>query len=230
MSGHIDFGALQDYREGLLSPEEHERVSAHLEACDSCRGELEGLAELMDGLAGLPREAQPGRDLWPQIEWRIGRRTGQGGTAEDRARSRRQITFQAWQLLAASVAVAVVSGGVVWAVLTGGPQEFPSMPVASAPIGENPAQPVGWEAALDEYDQAVADLEGVLEMGKEVLDPETVQILEENLQIIDRAIEEAQEALALDPASGALGRFLAENLKRKLDLLRQAATAVYTNS
>jgi len=89
---------------------------------------------------------------------------------------------------------------------------------------------VGWEAALDEYDQAVADLEGVLEMGREVLDPETIRILEENLQAIDRAIQEAQDALAMDPGSRALGRFLAESLKRKIDLLRHAATAVYVNS
>ncbi|MGW8268547.1 MAG: zf-HC2 domain-containing protein [Longimicrobiales bacterium] len=230
MNEHVDFETLQDYREGLLPSEASESVRAHLEACGSCRGELEALADLMGGLEELPREAQPGRDLWPQIEWRIGSRAAREEPAENRARPGRQITFQAWQLLAASITVALLSGGAVWAVLTGGPRGSPPAPVASAPIRETLAQPVGWEAALDEYDQAVADLEGVLEMGKGVLDPATVQILEENLLIIDRAIAEAQEALALDPASGTLGRFLAENLKRKIDLLRQAATAVYANS
>jgi hypothetical protein len=230
MNRHVDFEKLQDYREGLLSPEEHVSVRAHLEGCAPCRGELEALSALMEGLEELPLEAQPARDLWPQIEWRIG--TGSGDAepqpAEARARPRRQITLPAWQLLAASITLAVFSGGAVWAVLSGGPQA--PLPVASTPARESLAQPVGWEAALDEYDQAVADLEGVLELGKEVLDPETVRILEENLEAIDRAIREAQEALAMDPASRALGRFLAENLKRKIDLLRHAATAVYANS
>ena len=230
MNRHVDFEKLQDYREGLLSPAEHESIRAHLEECGPCREELEALSDLMNGLGQLPVEAQPSRDLWPQIEWRIGNQVDRAEPAKAGAVSKRQITFQAWQLLAASIAVAFISGGAVWAVLTAGSQGPLPVPVASAPTREALAQPAGWEAALDEYDQAVADLEGVLEMGKEVLDPETVRILEENLQIIDRAIQEAQDALAMDPGSRALGRFLAENLRRKVELLRRAATAVYANS
>jgi hypothetical protein len=230
MNRHADFETLQDYREGLLSPEEGAWVRAHLEGCAPCRDELEALSALMEGLEGLPVEAQPSRDLWPQIEWRIGTgsRVPDPGAAEGVGRPGRQVTLPAWQLLAASITLAIISGGVVWAALSGGSQS--AVPVASAPAREALAQPVGWESALDEYDQAVADLEGVMEMGREVLDPETIRILEENLQAIDRAIQEAQEALAMDPGSRALGRFLAESLKRKIDLLRHAATAVYVNS
>ena len=72
MNRHIDFDQLQDYREGLLSPEEHEKIRAHLEECGSCSEDLAGLSDLMKELAELPEEATPARDLWPQIEWRIG--------------------------------------------------------------------------------------------------------------------------------------------------------------
>jgi len=232
MNRHVDFDELQDYREGLLSREQHESIRAHLEDCASCREELEALSELMDGLGELPVEAEPSRDLWPQIEWRLGNGSGVAQPEPEQARTlpRRQVTLPAWQLLAAGMALALLSGGAMWAALSGGPQGSVPTPVASAPVRDALVRPVGWETALDEYDEAVADLEDVLELGKDVLDPETIRILEENVQIIDRAIEEAQEALSLDPGSRALGRFLAENLRRKINLLRSAANAVYANS
>jgi hypothetical protein len=232
MTRHIDFGQLQDFREGLLSLEEQEGVRAHLETCPVCRGDLEALDELMDGVGALPREAEPDRDLWPQIEWRIkahGAPDGVGlGPESAPRRSRRPVTLQAWQLLAAGVVLALVSGGAVWAALSGrfqGPA-----PVSPGVVQATLTRPVGWESALDEYRQAVVDLEDVLEVGKDVLDPETVRILEENLRTIDAAIGEAQAALAQDPGSRVLGRFLAENLRRKIDLLRRAAAAVYANT
>jgi hypothetical protein len=232
MKRHASFEELQDFQEGLLPPEENEAVRGHVERCSSCRRDLEALSNLLKEMGDLPREAEPSRDLWPQIEWRIGREAGAVRGAEGPAPSdvkrRRQITLPAWQLLAASITLALVSGGVVWVALSGGIRD--SGPVASVPMDESLAQPAGWETALDEYHDAVSDLEEVLEVGRDVLDPETVRILEENLQAIDSAINEAQAALAQDPGSKVLRRFLAENLRRKIDLLHRAAAAVYANT
>jgi anti-sigma factor RsiW len=232
MKRHASFDELQDFQEGLLPPEESEVVRVHLERCSTCRQELEALSALLSEMGDLPREAEPSRDLWPQIEWRIGRETGGDRGAEQPGPSERkrlrQITLPAWQLLAASITLTLLSGGSVWIALSGGPRD--SAPVATAPVEAGLAQPAGWETALDEYHGAVSDLEEVLVAGREVLDPETVRILEENLQAIDNAIDEAQAALTQDPGSKVLGRFLAENLRRKIDLLRRAAIAVYANT
>jgi len=232
MKRHVDFDELQDYREGLLSLEDAEAVGAHLDECPACQEELRALESLMHGLGGLPVEASPSRDLWPQIEWRVGAEGASAhrdaGPEKVQRRQRRQVTLPAWQLMAAGVVLAVISGSAVWAFLPGNP--FGSGPVAPEVAPVYPAQSAGWEVALDEYRGAVADLEGVLEAGREVLDPETVRILEENLRVIDEAIVESQTALAQDPNSRVLGRFLAENLRRKVDLLRRAAIAVYANT
>ena len=92
------------------------------------------------------------------------------------------------------------------------------------------AQLVSLEAAYAPYDDAVLELEGILDEGREILGPETIQILEENLLIIDRAIAESQEALFQDPGSRVLRRILSETMRRKVDLLQQAAVAIYANS
>ena len=141
-------------------------------------------------------------------------------------RAPRRVSLPAWQLLAASIVLMLVSGGVVWTVLSGRFQNGrPGYPLA-----DSPAVLASWGDAYDGYDQATADLEAVLEKGRGVLDPETVRVLEESLRSIDEAIEEAGDALAQDPASPVLRRFFADNLRKKMDLLRKAAMAVYANT
>jgi hypothetical protein len=228
MTRHLDEGQLNDFREGLLEAEAMKAVQDHLEACPRCRGELEGLSKLADELAALPMEAEPERDLWPQISWRMegADRAAAAGVPSAGARPGRWVSLPAWQLLAASIALMVVSGATVWAFLSGKPSLGPSMGTPAA----IPVQTVGWEEAYGGYDEAVADLEEVLDKGREILDPETVRVLEESLQAIDLAIEEAGAAVRQDPASPVLQRFLAENLRKKIDLLRRAAMAVYANT
>ena len=81
-------------------------------------------------------------------------------------------------------------------------------------------------AGGDRYDRAIADLQAVLVEHRSELDPKTIEILETNLAIIDQAIEQARRALAADPASSYLHGHIAENMKRKYELLRRAASAV----
>ena len=92
------------------------------------------------------------------------------------------------------------------------------------------AQMAGFGDAYGGYEDAITDLEEVLERGREVLDPATIAILEENLGTIDRAIQEAGEALENDPASTVLQRILGDNIRLKVEVLRKAAVAVYTIS
>jgi molecular chaperone DnaK (HSP70) len=74
-----------------------------------------------------------------------------------------------------------------------------------------------------EYSEAVHELEMILRKSRGALAPETERIMEENLTIIDRAINEAQAALASDPNSEMLVDLLRSAYERKLELLRQAA-------
>ena len=80
-----------------------------------------------------------------------------------------------------------------------------------------------------QYDAAVADLEKALNAGRGRLDASTIAIVEHNLQIIDRAISQAREALVTDPANSYLTSHLVEARRRKLDLLRRA-TALATDT
>jgi hypothetical protein len=79
-------------------------------------------------------------------------------------------------------------------------------------------------SASQSYAAAVTDLERVLAEGRGRLDTTTVRVIEQNLATIDRAIAEAQRALAADSGNLYLNTHLAETMRRKLELLRQAAS------
>ncbi len=80
----------------------------------------------------------------------------------------------------------------------------------------------GLTQADREYDRAVADLQRLLRSERSRLRPETVQALQNSLAEIDRAIADARRALARDPANMYLNDHLAESMRLKLELLRQA--------
>jgi hypothetical protein len=80
-----------------------------------------------------------------------------------------------------------------------------------------------------QYDAAVSDLEKAVRQGRGRLDAATIAIVEHNLQIIDQAIDQAREALAVDPANSYLSGHLVEARRRKLDLLRRAAALTDSN-
>ena len=77
---------------------------------------------------------------------------------------------------------------------------------------------------VERYDAAIADLERILAQNRSRLSPATVQVVEKNLALIDKAIEDARKALAADPASSYLNDHLAETMKRKADLLRRVTS------
>jgi hypothetical protein len=137
---------------------------------------------------------------------------------------RRRWSFSLPQLAAAGIALMTVSGGAVWMLRT---PATSSAPVAMVPTDTPmPILATMKPNAVQSYAAAVADLERVLADGRGQLDSSTVRVIEQNLAAIDRAIAQAQRALEADPANLYLNTHLAETMRRKLDLLRQAAALV----
>jgi hypothetical protein len=73
------------------------------------------------------------------------------------------------------------------------------------------------------YGKEIEMLQRIVTDRKTQLDSATVAIIERNLQIIDRAIEQSKAALARDPASRLLSDQLTHALDKKVELLRRAA-------
>jgi anti-sigma factor RsiW len=73
------------------------------------------------------------------------------------------------------------------------------------------------------YGREIDMLQNIVSQRRTQLDSSTVAIIEKNLKIIDRAIEQSRAALAKDPASRMLDQQLTHALDKKVELLRTAA-------
>jgi len=214
-----------------LSSVERARIAAHLEGCADCRATLDELRNVAARARTLEDHA-PAVDLWPGIASRIAARASVVRQfAPVRQAVRRRISFTVPQLIAASVALMLLSGGTVWLARLGGPgTDFePISAQDTLPSPSAAGSPIAPAAATSEA-TTIADLERTLAEGRARLAPETVQVLENNLREIDRAIEECRTALAGDPASIYLNSHLANAQRRKLALLRRAAALVAERS
>lgn len=214
---------LSAFLDGDLSAEEMAATEAHIRDCPDCRSVLADLRALVATAPAYAGRATD-RDLWPQIAEAIEARRLVSLPAR---RSRRTHRFSLPQLIAASVAFAVLGGGSAWLMLrSDGPA--PVLTLATAPAaGGMTVTPAAKAARADSaYDLAVADLQRVLAEGRGRLDTATVRVIEDNLAVIDRALAEARAAIERDPANAFLKNTMAANMRRKLDLLRRASDAI----
>lgn len=218
---------LSEYVDDELTDSERIALEAHLQSCAQCTTIVGDLRRVIRR-ARMLREQAPAHDLWPGIARRIGATPAPHAETVDLAARRRgrHWSFSLPQLVAAGIALMMVSGGAVWlaGVRAADPvvvsiDKVPSTTPAVVPAAVRPS-------ASQSYAAAVADLERVLAQGRGQLDTTTVRVIEQNLAAIDRAIADAQRALEADSANLYLNSHLAETMRRKLDLLRQAAALV----
>lgn len=232
---------LSEYLDGELSPVEREEVELHLATCGGCAHTLAELRAVVRQARTL-EDAPPPPVLWDRIAAGIGAAPAavetSGGDAASQQESdgvialdsrriqpKRRVSFSVPQLAAAAVVLVTLSAGAMYMVIG---EQTRLVPVAvQGGTDMRNAEAVAVNLTADAaYDRAVEDLERVLTANGGRLNPKTVDALEQNLQIIDRAIGDAREALARDPASEYLNTYLADRMQRKLTILRDAASMV----
>ena len=206
---------LSEYVDGELSADERFALESHLTECAACRASLQEL-HLVVQRAGALSDRVPDRDLWLGIADRLER----AGSVVDIATRRptpRRVSFSVPQLVAAAITLMAVSAGTVWLTMTAR-----SVPDETGTSGE-PVM-VAMAASALEYDAAIASLERELAARRSKLDSVTIAVLEENLRIIDEAIEEARAALEQDPGNTYLNQHLAQSMWGKVRLLRRVTS------
>jgi hypothetical protein len=221
---------LSDYIDGELDAHEQAATEQHLATCESCRETVAQLRRVVERASALePR--MPERDLWSGIAERI---NAEGVRDVPRVIPMRtswhgaRFSLSAPQLVAAGMLIAVLSSVGVWFALRG--------PMSSGGSATLPQSIAGTESSgidalpVSGYEPLIAELEQTLEGHRSRLDPATIDILEQNLAIIDVAIQESREALAADPASSYLHRHLDRQMQQKVDLLEQAAQYAYASN
>lgn len=205
---------LSEYLDDELDSAERAALEAHLKTCGACYATLSELRQVVARAKSL-EDTPPAKDLWLGI--RAGMRQGSEPRRQAPAASRR-VSFSVPQLLAASIALVLLSGGGAWLALHNGGR--PANQVVEIPSPGPHITPVArWKV---QSDMAIAELQDALTANESKLDTATVRVVRENLMVIDRAIAQAQKALRNDPGSTYLNLHLANTMRQKIELLRRA--------
>lgn len=228
---HPTEGELNDFADGSLEAPRRQSVARHLARCEACREEVEWVRGLLSDAAALGGEVHPPRDLWPGIAARIEaeRRDAEAAVVSIGERTLR--ATRPW-LAAAAVVLVAASSAVTVLVLDGaghGPLGGPAVAAggagggAAAPERIGAALPASARAIEAQYAPSIESLRALLRERQDEMTPETREIVERNLDVIDAALAEIRRALMEDPSSPRLLEALSDGYERKLNLLREAA-------
>lgn len=205
---------IDDYIDGLLNAREREAFEACMADDGAVRTEMEAIMELKRQSSALPASLMPERDLWPDIKARIDRPTAGIDFSTPRGRQPRYSIMR--YVMAAAALVLMFVGVRAMIEFDGGVQQQPAPVVTQDPELNPIAQE--YAAAMEELLGALRDRQP--SMDEEAL--ETLAIVEENLAIIEGAIDNISLALADNPDSAELERMLHAAYQSEVNLLRQA--------
>jgi anti-sigma factor RsiW len=231
---------LSEYLDDELAAAERVGLERHLAGCSNCQALLADL-RAVTAIAAQAEDAPPAGDLWPAIAARIGvdstvaggagptpltaRASGSGADRTTSISSRRphaRFSFTLSQLAAAATVLMALSGGAVWFAATG--RDDAPVTVAAPATSGAPSAAVFASDERPVYESAIADLEQALAGQLGQLDPATVLVLQRSLATIDEAIEDARAAIQRDPSNPYLHRHLDGTMRKKMEILRRAAT------
>lgn len=242
--------ALSAHLDGELDADRTASVETHLSRCRECRELVEELRAVRERAAALEDRA-PERDLWPDVARRIGlaggeepeteaggRRPGPDGGVIGRFWHRRISATLPQLAAAAAMLVALVVAAVLLLAPGAGDGAGPAdRPIAARDTGAVPLDDGGRTEAggaplLAEtsaaarverpYADRIAALERRYRANRDRMDPKTLRALEASFRAIDGAIADAERALADDPGDPQLSGYLAQTLRRKVNVLKLA--------
>jgi hypothetical protein len=209
---------IDDLVDGALEGAAREPVDAHLATCADCRRIVDETEAIRSAAASLEPHV-----LAPQVWGRIA-----AAVEADRQRPWWQIGgLRLPQLAAAAAAIAIIAGvgAMAWRDLA--PRQQTGT-VASVDPDTNPDVAVSvndeFQLAEDEFVQAIQGLEQ--ETDTTQLDPETADVVNANLTVLNQAIGESRAALASEPESEVAQDSLFDALRSKVELLQNALALV----
>jgi len=232
---------LSEYVDDSLDAGQRAIVTDHLGGCRACRALVADFSELRRASAALGTMEPPAR-TWARIALSLRESSVDGRQSTDRSPATafaREARFldsgrslwprrKAGQYLhrvpwlAAAAALVLATAGSVWLVRTPiGRETAPATETASA-------QAVEAELAQAEqhYEKAISGLEQIANAERGALDSRTAATLQENMGVVNQAIDESRAALNAQPASDPARRSLLDSFKAKIELLQNTIALI----
>lgn len=197
---------LSAFVDAAMSGAERAAVESHVRQCAACRSLAADLRAIRTAAGSLEPLIPPAR-VWQQIS----------AAAEAQPRGGWfQTGWLTWRPVTAVAMAAVIATG-LWRV---GTLLGPAVPQRTISVNTAAPAVVALDAEAD-FTVAIARLEEVTSVEREVLDQDTAGALNAGLMVIDDAINESRAALQSEPQSESAQESLFVALRRKVALLQE---------
>jgi hypothetical protein len=213
---------LNDYVDGILPAGMRDQMVEHLERCPKCREELEHLQGLLEKARALPASIMPERDLWPGIENCI---LNEESRPSFFSSLRVQPLWSIRNLAAAAAILVIVFSATYLAVSIRDKHgsRLPALSDHSSEIIPVSTLQADYSSAEAEYVRATQKLQEVLDSRTQYLAPQTREVMDRNIKVINEAIAEIKKALGNDPGNKQLNTLLLASYQNKVEVMYWAA-------
>jgi Putative zinc-finger len=230
---------VSDWLEGSLDASTRAALEAHAATCDACRAIMTDLRAITQTASTLERHAPPSR-VWTRLEQQLAAEPRFREAAARRAagitsRGATRVPVWNWRspMLALAASLLLLIGGSLYglyrwtqpAPTTIATTRTPSTtgtPDAGNGPGGGLVESIDSELqqAAAHYEKAITGLEQVANASDSPLDPDVMAKLHQNLDVIDKAINESRAALNAQPNSRVAQQSLFDAFRRKVALLQ----------
>jgi len=207
----------EEFLDSHLEADRMKELEEHIHACPACRKKLREAGELRERLSRLPGRITPQRDLWEGINSRI--------RQKDRAPGKLPV----YRLVPLAAAALIVIGYLVVSLVQ------TSSPISPGGSLVQLISMSGWERNIArrfldierKYQKVKEDFLVTIEARGDAMDPRFVNIVKNQLEIIDQAVTELQNALEAQPENRDLWMLMARANENRMKILETAQTHLY---
>lgn len=185
---------LYDFHDQLLSSGVMNEMESHLKECASCYEVNEKYKNFLNKFSSLPKSIKPERDLWENIKGKI------------EIKKSYNFNFKIKYLaLAASFIIIILFSTLLFFYNNYNNSEMKILKQ--------------FNSASDEYNKARENLISALHSKEGIINKETIDLIENNLIIMDQAINEIKIAINKEPENQSLVLMLASAYHKETGLL-----------
>ena len=223
--------AIQELADGTIGPVRKAELQTHLDQCDDCRALADDMRKIREAAGALDRPI-PSNRVWRDIAAQL-HKEGRVTAAPPRTRHMALLALAAALVLAigGSLYVLFPMRGTAPTAVTEGPgpggPATPGTGGASEAAGGNAAPTPTVQSIADDlkiaeqhYQSAINKLELVTKANDGTIDPQTASVIQNNIKVIENAIQDSREALKSDPQNRVAQESLFDALRQKVTLLQ----------
>jgi len=208
---------ISEYVDHTLDARKSLLLQQHLKACSDCRELLEDFERIV-GEAKELKASSPSAEVWQKIKAGLSAMKQEAPSPQPQERKKRELLnvlvrpFKLRNAWVAALVLVFISVAVIFGLRQWRGKGIPGP-------GDLKYTFAKLEEAQDHYQKAIKALNEAISSQKASLDPETAEVFQKNLEVIDASIKACRQAVSRDPNNIGARIYLLAVYRQKVNFL-----------